>query len=369
MSNSESRSAPSSLVQALVQARAANESLNELTLPSRLPAETLAGVFAHLVDIYPIDLDEGPPIPSSFRVCPVNKRKGLGWLYVTHVCRRWRATAISEPSLWTRLPMALGQLWDVFLARAKKAPLVISHVFYGVSSPSMDVERSIRCILQHRDHIQELDPGSLDATHMLRLVQGLTGPLPHLRRLRLQTYEKDAPLLPLPPSFMTESAPCIRELRLSGIAFPWGSGSSTITCFHYEHLHGRHPAAVDRISHSFSEVVSTLQCMPALKDLKLIGAVPSDAVDHVRVEIQLPQLEELEIVSHGASSWHLLALIQHPSYTHVNVRDTSMGVTGPGHIGSTTASGLPVHPASPSKFHVRTLDVDFSDPWLIERGL
>ncbi|VDB82992.1 unnamed protein product [Peniophora sp. CBMAI 1063] len=356
-----SKSARSHSVQALVQARARNERLNDLTLPSRLPTETLAKIFAHLVEISPLTL-----VYLAYADCPVDERKDLGWLYVTHVCRRWRAIAINEPTLWRQLSITLDRVWDVFLARAKKAPLVIKYNYYTGSPPPRDLGRCVRSMLQHRDHIQELDPGWLDTARMLELVQGLTGPLPHLRQLRLQTLcAVDTPLLSLPTHFFAESAPNIRLLQLSGIAFPWGSGSSTITCFHYGCLHGQNPAAFDPNRHTFAEVVSTLQNMPALKDLMLVGAVPSYREGDKHAEIQLPQLEDLQITSRDASSWHLWTLIQHPSYTSIFIRNTGpMGIASTT-IGSIIASRLHAHLSS-YPFHFRALGVHAPEPGAIE---
>ena len=83
--------------------RALKSRHNALALISRLPPETLAAIFSVL--------------PSS--------TWNMEWIRVTHVCRRWRETALNHPRLWsyvnfTKLkPAAAAEI----LARAKMVPL------------------------------------------------------------------------------------------------------------------------------------------------------------------------------------------------------------------------------------------------------
>ncbi|KAI0041695.1 hypothetical protein FA95DRAFT_1474113, partial [Auriscalpium vulgare] len=48
----------------------------------------------------------------------------LGWIKVTHVCRRWRHASLGLPLLWTNLSFCMSlSCLQVMLSRAKTAPL------------------------------------------------------------------------------------------------------------------------------------------------------------------------------------------------------------------------------------------------------
>jgi hypothetical protein len=82
---------------------------NALVPISRLPPETLVGIFSLL------------PLPAGDSDCAPY----LEWIYVTHVCRRWREIALHSPNLWTHInftDLALAGITEIF-SRAKMSPL------------------------------------------------------------------------------------------------------------------------------------------------------------------------------------------------------------------------------------------------------
>ncbi|KAI0277170.1 hypothetical protein BGY98DRAFT_900306, partial [Russula aff. rugulosa BPL654] len=85
---------------------------NTLVPISVLPPEILARVFHLLVR-------KEPPF--------CGRRKNLGWIRVTHVCRHWRQVALGDSSLWSKISgMLANTKWiSEMLARAKNAPLDI----------------------------------------------------------------------------------------------------------------------------------------------------------------------------------------------------------------------------------------------------
>ena len=82
---------------------------NELAPISRLPCEVLATIFSFLPII---SWNEGSDV--------------LTWIYVAHVCRRWRETALSYPRFGSYINItnltSIG-LIEIVLSRAKMAPL------------------------------------------------------------------------------------------------------------------------------------------------------------------------------------------------------------------------------------------------------
>ncbi|KAI0047739.1 hypothetical protein FA95DRAFT_1492138, partial [Auriscalpium vulgare] len=89
---------------------------NELAPVFALPTEIMAEIFALLATV---------DVPRCYRHLHVRQYR-LGWVNVTHVCRRWRALALDLPRLWTSISFALGRKWaEVFLARSRTAPVFI----------------------------------------------------------------------------------------------------------------------------------------------------------------------------------------------------------------------------------------------------
>ncbi|KZV62832.1 hypothetical protein PENSPDRAFT_758406 [Peniophora sp. CONT] len=289
---------------------AVNERRNELALPSLLPPEVLARIFSYLVDVYPMKLD-------FLHALSLGKdwHKGVGWIYVTHVCRRWRNVAINDSSLWTQLSLTANRPWHTFLERAKGASLFISGD-RTVEHPSA-IEGLIQSIHQHQYHIQELSSGPLHPNTLRELVAGLTGPLPRLQKLALgMPPDSGHPLVSLLPHALT--APNLRQLQLSQVSFPWGCGSATLT---HLHLHYENPAS--HVPYSFTDISSTLRGMPSLKSLRLVEALPEHPSSApLPSEIHLPKLFEIVIVTRNHSPWQLWYLLKHPLPASVQINGT-----------------------------------------------
>jgi hypothetical protein len=89
-------------------ARALKSRHNQLVPISRLPCEVLSAIF------------------SLLSVFAWNDGSGLSaWIYVAHVCRRWRETALNYPRFWSHInltkltPVGMAEI----LSRTKMAPL------------------------------------------------------------------------------------------------------------------------------------------------------------------------------------------------------------------------------------------------------
>ncbi|KAI0044497.1 hypothetical protein FA95DRAFT_1496973, partial [Auriscalpium vulgare] len=85
---------------------------------SRLPPEIMSRVFTILVSID----------PPTRTVRPVKIR--LGWLSITHVCKRWRDIALHLPTLWADItfPFIFDERWAAaFSSRARDMPLTIQY--------------------------------------------------------------------------------------------------------------------------------------------------------------------------------------------------------------------------------------------------
>ncbi|KAI0046165.1 hypothetical protein FA95DRAFT_1607093 [Auriscalpium vulgare] len=91
---------------------------------ARLPPEILTLVFSILSSI---------ARPHRTQSTPTKFTYNLGWLTVTHVCRRWRNVSLRDPVLWASdvaLPSALGHVWTAaYLSRAQDVPLTVTYCY------------------------------------------------------------------------------------------------------------------------------------------------------------------------------------------------------------------------------------------------
>ncbi|KZV70355.1 hypothetical protein PENSPDRAFT_752674 [Peniophora sp. CONT] len=297
---------------------AVNERRNELALPSMLPPEVLTHIFSCLVVLDPVRLTK-----TYHQSSP----KTLGWLCITHVCRRWRNICIDQPSLvWSRLSPDGSHPWEVFLERARGCPLIIS----GALTIDPFATERVRSMLQRQHQVQELSLAYIYPRDVEHIVEGLTGPLPYLQTLQLSSSAnpvRDDPFPSLHWRLLSDAAPQLRHLGLEGVGYPWGCGSPNLTHFHYasstDLLHMRTK------SHSFADVVSSLQSMPALTSLKLLDALPNYPSNFHPHEILLLHLEELHISSRDDSCWRLWSQLNHPRLLSIQISGAHSVGTGP----------------------------------------
>ncbi|KZV64216.1 hypothetical protein PENSPDRAFT_175356 [Peniophora sp. CONT] len=79
-----------------------------------LPDDIINELFDIAADLDPA----GQPESAS------NRRK-LGWINLTHVCRRWREVGLDRSTLWANVVTTFPRALDVMLARAKSVPLTL----------------------------------------------------------------------------------------------------------------------------------------------------------------------------------------------------------------------------------------------------
>ncbi|VDB85905.1 unnamed protein product [Peniophora sp. CBMAI 1063] len=256
------------------------ERRNELALPSMLPPEIMAYIFSILVAVDSMVLEK----PLLMFETGSKPTKSLGWVSVSHVCRRWRNICLNQSSLWTHLCTDGRQPWDVFLERSKVASLVIegcSQFNHGTT------------ILEHRHRIRKLTLSNMQPLYALQFVSGLVGPLYRLEVLSLACSPTDTTILPsLPSGFLSTMAPNLRDLRLVGVLFPWGEGSRFAT---------------------------HLRQTPSLKMLELVNALPDHSLEANAGAIALPHIEVLDIVNDSDSCWRLWSLLRIPSTASISI--------------------------------------------------
>ena len=111
----------------------------------------------------------------------------LGWIAVTHVCRRWRQVALGDSSLWARITgISPNAKWiSEMLFRSRNAPLVVDFAVTPVPEILSKFARHIFSIRELRlrglsvHHYQGLQKiCALEAPALEHLELGVSGPYP-----------------------------------------------------------------------------------------------------------------------------------------------------------------------------------------------
>ena len=184
--------------------RAVKYRLNELAAISRLPCEVLAAIF-------------------SFLVFAWNEGSGhLAWIYVTHVCRRWRETALNHPRVWNRInltkltPVGMVEI----LSRAKMAPLHLeaaSHIWERERLEAFETQ--LEAHISHTRHLK------FSGYQLSTVIKRLESPTPILEYLSLSHSSHIDRLPPaiIPDNLFNCTAPSLTTLQLMGYDIDWKS--------------------------------------------------------------------------------------------------------------------------------------------------
>jgi hypothetical protein len=179
---------------------------NALVPISLLPPEILARVF-HLLVL------EEPPFFGR------RKRK-LGWIRVTHVCRHWRQVALDDSSLWAKIwGIPTNTKWiSEILARAKNVPLDFE--FNGVARPSPE---ALLMIPPHFSHTRRLHFRSLSKLHFDSIKEIYSREAPALEHFELTTTGYSLITFPdLGGNMLFKGcAPRLRTFSLDRVVIPW----------------------------------------------------------------------------------------------------------------------------------------------------
>ena len=151
-------------------------------------------------------------------------RLDFSWIAVTHVCRRWRQVAISDPNLWNTVVFDLGVEWaEEMLARSKATLISYSQEFgfepWVTTRTSHDDEVTPS---RHLSHIRRL---ALSGTpeYFVPAVRALITPAPHIESLELLLDADSDSCITLPSDLFAHNAPKLRHVTLACCALTWDS--------------------------------------------------------------------------------------------------------------------------------------------------
>ncbi|KAF9038254.1 hypothetical protein BDP27DRAFT_1489863 [Rhodocollybia butyracea] len=179
-----------------------------------LPSEVLGNIFLSLKDINP---------PWVYRESATKKRKHLGFIQITFVCRRFRETAIATARLWSRIAFELGPQWMVtMMERAMFAPIILwAHCRDESSRIGPEVKAYVP---KHISHLQELTlSGPEDEAADLASCLIEPAPMLELLSLRAQTFGSHSPdpPIPVPPVLFDGQTPRLSRLTLGNCIISW----------------------------------------------------------------------------------------------------------------------------------------------------
>ena len=269
---------------------------------SALPPELLVQIFR----LYALEVP-----PWSGRV------QKLGWIGVTHVCRRWRQVALGDSSLWARITgLSPNAKWiSEMLVRARNAPLVVDFVV----TPAPEV---LSMFPPHIFRIRELRlrGPSLVRSQGLREICALEAPALEHFELGIST--------PYPVTFhqlggttlFGGRTPKLRTLSLFKVSIPWSlipRGQLTqlkVTIFRGISTPTSLPSdpnqLLDLLINSPDLEVLVLEfCLPAI----LFQAPDGQA-------IHLPRLSRLCLGGSTSCVANLLKMLQLPPFTTLRLR-------------------------------------------------
>lgn len=165
---------------------------NALLPVDRMPEEVLLAVWENLVPLL------GPDM-------------GNDMMTLTHVCKRWRDTAIATPSLWTNVYMKNGPIATIHLTRSVDKPL---SVFIPWSTGTQSV------LPPHIHRLRRIHVVSPHTLSMTQLAITLNAPAPILEELLIEcSTQIELGFFPIssPPHIFLTNTPSLKVLRLTRI--------------------------------------------------------------------------------------------------------------------------------------------------------
>ncbi|EAU82701.2 hypothetical protein CC1G_08858 [Coprinopsis cinerea okayama7 len=175
---------------------------NEMLKVSQLPIETLCQIFL----LVPEKTSAG--------------HQRLGWVRITHVCRRWRTAALGCPLLWSALSSLYPPEWlDVMGARSTTAPLSIHFDRLPMVTQAERITQSkLRKVLKQTDRLQHISL-TADPLCLQTMLKPLVAPLPLLETATITSidpYEHSDVLADDMRMWMLTSTTCYLTAYLAG---------------------------------------------------------------------------------------------------------------------------------------------------------
>ena len=238
------------------------------------------------------------------------------WHLLLHVCRRWRQVIFTSPhhlklqllcTIGTPVRKNLG-IWPPFPVHVDYYP------YYGSHLSPHDEDNAIAALVHHNRvcHVEL----KLTSPQLGRMVTAMQEPYPVLRYLSISS--KDGSVPALPTEFLGGCAPCLQEVRLSGIAYP-ALPSLLLSATHLVTLRLIHIPPTGFIS--LEALVLGLAAVPRLErftlDFQSITPSLNRTPPPLAARINLPSLTSFEFQGTGEYLENLVAQIDSPQLVKI----------------------------------------------------
>ncbi|VDB84550.1 unnamed protein product [Peniophora sp. CBMAI 1063] len=299
-----------------IQLSAARSRLNAFSPVSALPDEVLARIFELLASVFPIRA----------------RHRRWGWVGVTHVSRRFRAAAVGHALLWATLSVDGQTPWDLFLSRAREAPL---HIHGTIATPGQShyyASRTLQVIKRVRTiRVEDIPPiTGRDWQNILRTeapeLQSLDLTIPSTDESEHDTHDPSNDELGsmiMDKSFLTHDAPKLRKLGLSGVEIQWSldtpialtslalDGFGTATQFFLQ------------------DVLRNLESLPSLEHLALSNILRGGPTSHViKTRVGVTHLRSLLLAELDGRCLNLWSSLDLPPTCSVRIEMEGLEVPG-----------------------------------------
>ncbi|TFY55000.1 hypothetical protein EVG20_g9478 [Dentipellis fragilis] len=223
----DARAKPDQEIKAASATASALRSRRNLLLPI---AQLHPEVLTHIFFLLATDDDEIPRERAKRYVDQLQLERSiyrvLGWMRVTHVCRKWRNLALDNPALWGINVCSLWEATEERLRRAKHPPLDI-HWRSDIADACFEGKDAyLQALVGALDHTRTLDLQSLNADDIKPLIPLLRRAAPLLESFActsdLESIETGIHhgALALPEDLFGGDAPRLRRLALAEVHIP-----------------------------------------------------------------------------------------------------------------------------------------------------
>jgi len=264
-----------------------------------------------------------PPelLARIFRFCalvesPWSGVQKLGWIGVTHVCKRWRQVALDDSSLWARIAGVSPSAEWIFeaLVRARDAPLLFD--IAGRPSPGV-----LSKFTPHISHTRKLRLPRL-SVHDSRFVREIcASEAPVLEYFELGVSDASPITFPAGMTLFKGHTPKLRSFITSHVIIPWSLiPRGQLTQLKIIFSRGIFTPSISSRNDS-NQLLGLLINSPELEVLSLEFCLPSvlSRISHGE-PIHLPRLSRLSLGGTTSRVTNLLKKLKLPSSATLHLR-------------------------------------------------
>ncbi|QRV91449.1 F-box-like protein [Ceratobasidium sp. AG-Ba] len=267
-------------------------------------------------------------ISKIFELVSAEQDGAIIWL--SHVCRDWRATAFASPRAWSKLLADLSAPANTptaeralaYLERSGACPLDIRLVTTTgqLSNPSNGLAIALHKSLPRWRSFSLVSSSSGVYSEFVKSLSGQASSLEELNLVFQSDSSRAHGDQPRLPSNFSVQAPSLRFLRLDGVGInlEWASTLHQLETLELVQHQGS-SLAYDALL----RVLST--CAQSLRTVSIrarVSDVPRLAVGSERTPVLFPRLETLDLALHTSPVSSLLADFEAPNLRSLSLQDT-----------------------------------------------